>query len=66
MKKVFEGNLIGTDLNIGIVVGRFNEFSTSKLLCGAEDALNRHGVNDDQITVVWVPDGFEIPLATKS
>jgi len=65
MKKVLEGNLVGNDLKIGIVVGRFNEFITSKLLGGAEDALRRHGVADENMTVVWVPGAFEIPLATK-
>ena len=65
MKKVLEGNLVGNDLQIGIVVGRFNEFITSKLLGGAEDALRRHGVVDENMTVVWVPGAFEIPLATK-
>ena len=65
MKKVLEGNLVGNDLKIGIVVGRFNEFITSKLLGGAEDALRRHGVVDENMTVVCVPGAFEIPLATK-
>ena len=65
MKKILEGNLIGTGLKIGIVVGRFNEFITAKLLSGAEDALKRHGVNEDDITVLWVPGAFEIPLAAK-
>ncbi|EIJ78498.1 6,7-dimethyl-8-ribityllumazine synthase [Bacillus methanolicus PB1] len=65
MKKVLEGNLIGTGLKIAIVAGRFNEFITSKLLSGAEDALHRHGVNEDDITVAWVPGAFEIPLVAK-
>ncbi|MEI3610032.1 6,7-dimethyl-8-ribityllumazine synthase [Pseudogracilibacillus sp. SO10305] len=65
MKKVLEGNLVGNDLKIGIVVGRFNEFITGKLLGGAEDSLRRHGVVDENMTVVWVPGAFEIPLATK-
>ncbi|MFO1445051.1 6,7-dimethyl-8-ribityllumazine synthase [Bacillus sp. Bva_UNVM-123] len=65
MKKVLEGNLIGTGLKIGIVVSRFNEFITNKLLSGAEDALKRHGVNEEDITVMWVPGAFEIPLAAK-
>lgn len=65
MKKVLEGNLIGTGLKIAIVVGRFNEFITAKLLSGAEDALHRHGVNEDDITVAWVPGAFEIPLLAK-
>ncbi len=65
MKKQLEGNLVGTDLNIGIVVSRFNEFITSKLLDGAVDALRRHGVHEDNITMMWVPGAFEIPLAAK-
>lgn len=50
---------------IGIVVSRFNEFITSKLLSGAEDTLRRHGANEDDITVAWVPGAFEIPLIAK-
>lgn len=65
MKQVFEGHLVGTDLKIGIVVARFNEFITSKLLGGAEDLLRRHGVKEEDITVLWVPGAFEIPLAAK-
>lgn len=60
-----EGYLIGSDLKIGIVVGRFNEFITSKLLGGAEDALKRHGVDDANVTIAWVPGAFEIPLVAK-
>jgi 6,7-dimethyl-8-ribityllumazine synthase len=63
MAKVYQGNLIGTGLKIGIVVSRFNEFITSKLLDGALDALSRHGVNDEDIEIVWVPGSFEIPMA---
>ncbi|WP_400241424.1 6,7-dimethyl-8-ribityllumazine synthase [Niallia sp. JL1B1071] len=65
MKQVFEGNLIGTGLKIGIIVSRFNEFITTRLLSGAEDALNRHGVNEKDISVMWVPGVYEIPLAAK-
>ncbi|WP_026907361.1 6,7-dimethyl-8-ribityllumazine synthase [Paucisalibacillus globulus] len=65
MKRVLEGSLIGSGLKIGIVVGRFNEFITTKLLSGAEDALKRHGVNEEDLTVLWVPGAFEIPLAAK-
>lgn len=65
MKKVIEGHLVGTDLKIGIIVSRFNEFITSKLLGGAIDALIRHGVKEENITIVWVPGAFEIPLAAK-
>ena len=62
MKKVVEGHLIGTGLKVAIVVARFNEFINSKLLSGAEDALKRHGVEEDHVSVVWVPGAFEIPL----
>ncbi|MEA3322578.1 MAG: 6,7-dimethyl-8-ribityllumazine synthase [Bacillota bacterium] len=65
MAKVFEGNLVGTGLKVGIVVGRFNEFITSKLLGGAQDALKRHGVEEHQVDVAWVPGAFEIPLVAK-
>ncbi|PLR81008.1 6,7-dimethyl-8-ribityllumazine synthase [Bacillus canaveralius] len=65
MKKVIEGNLIGTGLKMAIVVGRFNEFITSKLLSGAEDALYRHGVQEEDVTIAWVPGAFEIPLMAK-
>jgi 6,7-dimethyl-8-ribityllumazine synthase len=63
--KVLEGNLVGTGLKMGIVVARFNEFITSKLLGGAEDGLKRHGVDEADVTVMWVPGAFEIPLAAK-
>ncbi|WP_153126731.1 6,7-dimethyl-8-ribityllumazine synthase [Peribacillus tepidiphilus] len=65
MNRVFEGNLIGSGLKIGIVVSRFNEFITSKLLSGALDSLNRHGVEKENVDVAWVPGAFEIPLAAK-
>src|SRR5699024_11841136 len=63
--KVIEGNAVGTELKVGIVVARFNEFITSKLLEGATDTLRRHGVTEENITVMWVPGAFEIPLAAK-
>ncbi|AKS38760.1 6,7-dimethyl-8-ribityllumazine synthase [Anoxybacillus gonensis] len=62
---VYEGNLVGTGLKIGIVVARFNEFITSKLLSGALDGLKRHGVEEQLIDVAWVPGAFEIPLVAK-
>ena len=62
---IIEGNLIGEGLRIGIIVGRFNEFITGKLLDGAIDGLKRHGVNEDDITVSWCPGAFEIPLLAK-
>lgn len=65
MAKVYEGNLVSQGLKYGIVVGRFNEFITSKLLGGALDALKRHGVNDDEVEVAWVPGAFEISLIAQ-
>ena len=62
---VFEGNLVSNGLKYAIVVGRFNEFITSKLLGGALDALKRHGVKDEEVSVVWVPGAFEIPFAAQ-
>jgi 6,7-dimethyl-8-ribityllumazine synthase len=62
MVKLYEGTLIGTGLKIGIVVSRFNEFITSKLLGGAIDTLERHGVDNDDIEIAWVPGSFEIPI----
>lgn len=61
----FEGKLIATDLKIGIVVSRFNEFITSKLVEGAKDALVRHGVEEENIDIAYVPGVFEIPLIAK-
>jgi len=61
----FEGNLIGTGLKVGIVVARFNELLSSRLLSGAMDALVRHGVDKEAIDVAWVPGAFEIPLVAK-
>lgn len=65
MVNTVQSTLVGTDLKVGIVVGRFNEFITGKLLSGAEDTLKRHGVKDEDITVAWVPGAFEIPLIAK-
>jgi 6,7-dimethyl-8-ribityllumazine synthase len=63
MTKIYQGSLIGTGIKIGIVVSRFNEFITSKLLGGALDTLERHGVSLDDIEIAWVPGSFEIPIA---
>ena len=60
--KVLEGKIVAEGIKIGIVAARFNEFIVSKLLGGAKDCLTRHGVEDDNITVAWVPGAFEIPL----
>ena len=65
MGKIIEAQLIGSGLKVGIVVGRFNEFITSKLLGGALDGLKRHGVNEDDIDIAWVPGAFELPLIAK-
>jgi len=61
MAKTMAGELTAKGLKIGIVVSRFNEFITSKLLAGAEDELVRHGASPDDISVAWVPGSFEIP-----
>ncbi len=63
--KINEGNLIGTNLKIGIIVSRFNEFICSKLLSGAIDGLLRHGVDESNIEITWIPGAFETPLAAK-
>ncbi|MEE0930224.1 MAG: 6,7-dimethyl-8-ribityllumazine synthase [Acutalibacteraceae bacterium] len=62
---ILEGKLVAEGLKIGIVVGRFNEFIGSKLLSGCVDGLIRHGVNDSDIDVAWVPGAFEIPVIAK-
>lgn len=61
----FEGQVVAQNIKIGIVVARFNEFITSKLLGGAMDALIRHDVKEDDIDVAWVPGAFEIPLIAE-
>jgi len=61
MGKTFEGMLLGEGLKFGLVVSRFNDFFSRKLLEGAQDALIRHGVNGEDIEVAWVPGSFEIP-----
>lgn len=60
--KTYEGNLVANNIKVGIVVARFNEFITSKLLGGAMDGLLRHDVKEEDIHVAWVPGAFEIPL----
>ena len=66
MARLFEGVLLGKGLKFGIVVSRFNEFITKKLLDGAQDALLRHGVSEGDIDIAWVPGAFEIPLVAKN
>lgn len=63
--KIFKGNLIAQGLKFGIVVSRFNELVTSKLLDGAIDCLKRHGANDEDIEIFYSPGSFEIPLIAK-
>ena len=60
--KTFEGKLVSEDIKVGIIVARFNEFITSKLLSGALDTLTRHEINEENNQVAWVPGAFEIPL----
>lgn len=63
--KIYEGKLVAQNLKFGIIVGRFNEFIGGKLLSGALDGLKRHGVEEEDIEIAWVPGAFEIPLAAK-
>jgi len=63
--KIIEGELQAKGLKFGIVISRFNEFITSKLLDGAKDALVRHGAKEDDIDVAKVPGSFEIPMIAK-
>lgn len=63
--KVLEGNVVASSIKIGIVASRFNEFIVSKLVGGAHDALLRHGVEEQDVTLAWVPGAFEIPLTAK-
>lgn len=65
MANVIQGNLVSNNEKYCIIIARFNEFIGSKLLAGAIDELVRHGVNEDNIDVVWTPGAFEIPLAAK-
>ncbi|MGJ0848422.1 6,7-dimethyl-8-ribityllumazine synthase [Tissierella praeacuta] len=63
--RTIEGNLVAKGIKVGIVAGRFNEFIVSNLLGGALDGLKRHGVEDENIEIAWVPGAFEIPLVAK-
>lgn len=65
MGTVYEGHLVGSGLRFGIVVARFNDFISNRLLSGAKDALERHGVSADAVDVALVPGSFEIPLAAR-
>jgi 6,7-dimethyl-8-ribityllumazine synthase len=63
MSKIFEGNLAGEGLKFAVVISRFNDFISERLLDGAKDALLRHGVSVDDCDIAWTPGAFEIPLA---
>ncbi|MBW5456276.1 6,7-dimethyl-8-ribityllumazine synthase [Clostridium sporogenes] len=63
--KIYEGKLTAEGLKVGIIVSRFNEFITSKLLSGSIDCLKRHGAKEDNIEICWVPGAFEIPVIAK-
>jgi 6,7-dimethyl-8-ribityllumazine synthase len=63
--KIIEGKLIAGDEQYAIVVSRFNDLVTRRLLEGALDTLGRHGARHDRLTVVWVPGSFELPIAAQ-
>ncbi len=65
MSKQYEGILLGKGLKFGVVISRFNEFFSKKLLEGAQDALLRHGVNEEDIEIAWTPGSFEMPLIAQ-
>jgi 6,7-dimethyl-8-ribityllumazine synthase len=65
MPKVIEGKFIGESKRFGIIISRFNNFVSNKLLEGALDALARHNVSEENITIVYVPGAYEIPLTSK-
>ncbi len=65
MSKTYEGKLLGDNQKIAIIVSRFNEFITNKLLSGCLDALSRHNVNLDNVEIAWVPGAFEMPLVAQ-
>lgn len=63
--KIIEGKVVAEGIKVGIVGARFNEFIVSKLIGGAQDALLRHGVKDEDISLAWVPGAFEIPIVAQ-
>ena len=63
--KVYEGKLVAEGMKVAIVAARFNEIITNKLIGGATDTLKRHGMQDEDIDLLWVPGAFEIPLIAK-
>ena len=66
MRRELKGDRNGQGLRVAVVVARFNEVVTRQLLTGAVDTLTRHGVNDDDISVAWVPGAFELPVVAKA
>jgi 6,7-dimethyl-8-ribityllumazine synthase len=65
MAKVIEGNLIVKGKKFGIIASRFNDFMTKQLVSGCADTLVRHGAEDSDLTIVWVPGAFEIPVVAQ-
>ena len=65
MARTFEGKLTGQGLSLAIVVSRFNRLVTERLLAGAQDALDRHGVDQEKVDVAWVPGSMELPLVAR-
>jgi 6,7-dimethyl-8-ribityllumazine synthase len=65
MVKQFEGHLNAEGFRFGLIVSRFNEFISGKLLSGALDALKRHEAREEDMEIFWVPGAFEIPLLAK-
>jgi 6,7-dimethyl-8-ribityllumazine synthase len=63
--KVIEGNLVARGMRVGIIVSRFNEFITSKLLGACIDTFRRHGLEDEEIEVIWVPGAYELPFIAR-
>ena len=65
MGATYEGGLDGAGVRLALVVSRFNEAVTARLLAGARDAIQQHGVSEDDVDVAWVPGAFELPLAAR-
>lgn len=65
MRKVIEGNMIAKGRKFGIIASRFNDFITKELIAGCLDALIRHGAEEKDLAVAWVPGAFEIPLIAQ-